>query len=69
MIIEILRETTGTVDGFTYPPHFYFVDKKSGKLKGYHPAPYKYTDIQIFEKCKMFDKRYRKFEKIGETEI
>ena len=63
-MIEVLKETTGTVGGFTYQPHVYYVNKKSGKLVAFQPVG---GHVQIYEKAKAFSKRYRKFEKIGEV--
>jgi hypothetical protein len=64
-MIEVLLETTGTVDGFTYQPHIYYVDKKSGKLVGFHP---KGGEKKIFSKPMKFDKKYRKFKLIKTKE-
>jgi hypothetical protein len=64
-MIEVLRETTGTVDGFTYQPHVYYVNKKSGKLVGFQPVG---GQVVIYEKAKAFSKSYRTFEKMSEVE-
>ena len=63
MTIEVLKETTGTVGDFTYEPHTYYVNKKSGKLVAFQPVG---GQVQVYEKAKAFSKRYRKFEKIDE---
>ena len=63
-MIEVLKEVTGTVGDFTYQPHVYYVNKKSGKLVAFQPVG---GQVQIYEKAKAFSKRYRKFEKLGEV--
>ena len=65
-MIELLRETTGTVSGFTYQPHIYYVNKRSGKLVGFQPVG---GQVKFYEKAKAFSKSYRKFEKLGEVEL
>jgi hypothetical protein len=37
LMIEQLKEVTGTVDGFRYPENMYYVNKKTGKLVAYYP--------------------------------
>jgi len=64
-MVEVLLETTGTVDGFTYQPHIYYVDKKSGKLVGYQPTG---GSKVVFSRPLKFDKRYRKFKLIKTKE-
>lgn len=64
-MIEVLREKTGTVDGFTYQEHVYYVNKNSGKLVAFQPVG---GQVKIFEKAKAFSKSRRKFEKLGEVE-
>ena len=64
-MIELLKETTGTVDGFTYQPHVYYVNKQSGKLVGFQPVD---GQVKFYEKAKSFSKSYRTFEKMGEVE-
>ena len=64
-MIEVLLETTGTVDGFTHQPHIYYVDKITGKLVGFHP---KGGSKVVFSKPMKFDKKYRKFKLIKTKE-
>lgn len=66
-MLEVLKETTGEDKGWTYQPHIYYVDKKTGKLVAFAAAP-NYTQIDRYNKPKKFDKRLRKFEKLGEVE-
>jgi len=66
-MLEVLKETTGEDKGWTYQPHIYYVDKKTGKLVAFAAAP-NYTQIDRYSKPKKFDKRLRKFEKLGEVE-
>jgi len=66
-MLEVLKEVTGEDSGFFYQEHIYYVDKKTGKLVAFAAAP-NYTQIDRYSKPKKFDKRLRKFEKLGEVE-
>ena len=66
-MIEIFIEKTGKVGEFIYQEHKYFLDKKTGKLVAFQPAP-EYTEVKVFEKPLTFSKRFRKLKKIGEVE-
>ena len=61
-MIRILREVTGTVDGFTYHPHLYYVDEKD-RLVWFQVGDYS-RSLDKYSKAKPFDTRYRKFEQI-----
>lgn len=65
-MIEMLRETTGAVGNFAYPPHVYYLNKRSGRMVAFHPVN---GELKIYEgKGYSFSKRYRTFEKLGEVE-
>ena len=64
-MIEVLRETTGTVGDFTYPPHVYYINKKSGRLVAFRPVGGKF--IAYDGRGYSFSKSFRKFEKMGEV--
>lgn len=57
---EVLIETTGTVDGFTYQPHTYELNN-AGKLVAYTPVG---GDRKVFTKPLAFSKARRKFKKV-----
>jgi len=57
----IIKETTGTVGGFSYPPHTYELNS-AGKLVAFTPENGKRV---IFAKPMMFDKKGRKFKKLS----
>jgi len=61
-MITILKETTGTVDGFRYPENIYYVDQKKGKL---HAFINENGEKKEFEKPLTFDKRRRTFDVLG----
>ena len=56
-----LVEITGTVDGFTYQPHTYFLNK-AGKLIAFKIKGE--TEIKHFSKPLMFDRRRRMFKEL-----
>jgi hypothetical protein len=62
-MIRILRETTGTVDNFTYQPHLYYVNEAS-KLVWFQCADYS-RGLDVYKKAKMFNTSRRKFELVG----
>lgn len=62
-MIRIFRETTGTVDGFTYQPHLYYVNEKD-RLVWFQVGDYS-RGLDKFAKPLAFDTRYRKFEQVG----
>lgn len=62
-MIRILRETTGTVDGFRYPAHLYYVNEKD-KLVWFQVEDYS-RGLDKYAKPKAFDTRRRKFELVG----
>lgn len=62
-MIRILRETTGNVDGFFYPPHLYYVNEKD-KLVWFQVADYS-RGLDKYRKPLKFDMRYRKFDLVG----
>ena len=62
-MIRILRETTGTVDEFTYQPHLYYVNEKD-KLVWFQVADYS-RGLDKYSKPLSFDMRRRKFDQIG----
>ena len=66
-MIEVLKETTGQVGDFTYQPHHYFVEKKTGKLVAFKAAP-DYDNLVKFSKPLKFDKRRRTFETIAKVD-
>lgn len=57
----VLREITGTVDGFTYPPHTYELNKE-GKLVAFTSVNGVRTE---FETPMKFYKKGRKFQNLG----
>lgn len=62
-MIRILREVTGTVDGFNYPKHLYYVNEKD-KLVWFQVEDYS-RGLDKYNKPKAFDTRRRKFELVG----
>lgn len=65
-MIEVFKETTGQVGDFTYQPHHYYVEKKTGKLVAFKAAP-DYDNLVEFSKPLKFDKRRRTFETIAKV--
>ena len=65
-MIRILRETTGTKDGFTYHPHIYYVND-ADKLVWFQVGDYS-RGLDKYRVPKKFFRTGRKFEKIGEIE-
>ena len=65
-MIRILRETTGTVDDFTYQPHIYYVND-ADKLVWFQVADYS-RGLDKYPVPKKFYRSGRKFKKIGEIE-
>ena len=64
-MIKILREVTGTVNGFTYQPHLYYV--RGDKLVWFQVGDYS-RGLDKYAVPKKFDRARRKFETIGEIE-
>ena len=64
-MIKILREITGTVNGFTYQPHLYYV--RGDKLVWFQVGDYS-RGLDKYAVPKKFDRARRKFETIGEIE-
>lgn len=64
-MIKILREITGTVNGFTYRPHLYYV--RGDKLVWFQVSDYS-RGLDKYAVPKKFDRARRKFETIGEIE-
>ena len=64
-MIKILREVTGTVNGFTYQPHLYYV--RGDKLVWFQVGDYS-RGLDKYRVPKKFYRSGRKFEKIGEIE-
>ena len=64
-MIKILREVTGTVNGFTYQPHLYYV--RGDKLVWFQVSDYS-RGLDKYAVPKKFDRARRKFETIGEIE-
>jgi len=62
-MIRILRETTGTVDDFTYQPHLYYVNEKE-RLVWFQVSDYS-RGLDKYNKPKAFDMRGRKFDLVG----
>jgi len=62
-MIRILREVTGTVDGFTYQPHLYYVNEKD-RLVWFQVGDYS-RGLDKYSKPKAFDMRRRKFDLVG----
>ncbi len=62
-MIRILRETTGTVDGFTYLPHLYYVNEKD-KLVWFQADDYS-RGLDKYSKPLKFDMRRRTFDLVG----
>lgn len=62
MQIDVLKEVTGTADGFRYPENVYYV--RGDKLVAFYPEGNKDAFV-IYDKPKKFDKRRRKFEVIA----
>lgn len=62
--IDMLKEVTGTVGGFTYPENVYYVSQNGTKLVAFYPEGDK-DGFVVFEKPMKFDKRGRKFEVIA----
>lgn len=59
-IKEAITETTGEVDGFTYPAHTYYLSANK-KMVGFKSA---FTgELKFFSKTMSFDKRRRTFVK------
>ena len=65
-MIRILRETTGTKDGFVYQPHLYYVNG-ADKLVWFQVGDYS-RGLDKYAVPKKFYRTGRKFEKIGEIE-
>ena len=63
LMIRILREVTGTVDGFRYPENLYYVNE-SDKLVWFQVEDYS-RGLDKFSKPKRFDMARRKFDLIG----
>jgi len=62
-MIRILRETTGTVDDFTYQPHLYYVNEKD-KLVWFQVGDYS-RGLDKYTKPLKFDTRGRTFDLVG----
>jgi hypothetical protein len=63
LMIRILREVTGTVDGFRYPQNLYYVNEKD-QLVWFQVEDYS-RGLDKFSKPKRFDMARRKFDLIG----
>jgi hypothetical protein len=59
--VKTLKETTEDLLA-----HTYLVDVKRGKMYAYRKDS---GEIQVFSKPLTFDKRYRKFEEVVDTEL
>ena len=62
--IDIIKEVTGTVDGFRYPENVYYVTQNGTKLVAFYPEGDKDAFV-VYNKPMKFDKRGRKFETIA----
>ena len=65
-MIRILKEITGTKDGFTYHPHIYYVND-ADKLVWFQVGDYS-RGLDKYAVPKKFFRSGRKFEKIGTIE-